>query len=384
MVHTGHGVPAPCLLNALSITGLRRLQSTRADWAIVVAQHLPESPELTAELSVKDALAGGVLDLHALQRLGAHAFRRHRQSARYAAAVAGHVQLGHLGDAVLQQARVELERLELAPATITRVLGLLRRLARAWAAEAGQEPHVTSRPTRASSKTTEPHQVPLWTPKQIAQLLAATLDRGVRVAVGLAVGCGLAPGEVRHVHVEDLDLQRHLVAVRNKHARVMPMPPWVEDLIRDHLSAWQGHGAPQSPWLLPAPRDPRRARGDLSGPLRAAQQHAGLGDLPRISMRILRRTWQWAALHAGLPRAAMRGSWSMAHGGAPPPWWPQLVRHARKDWRTLTGLDPRRFPRDGTMTRTRDGLLPAWIVEARRARPTIPPPLPASAAQSVD
>ena len=68
----------------------------------------------------------------------------------------------------------------------------------------------------------------------------------------------------------------------------------------------------------------------------------------------------------------------MAHGGAPPPWWPQLVRHARKDWRTLCGLPPVRFPRDIVMVPTRDGLLPAGIAEARRARPTSTPPVPSS------
>jgi hypothetical protein len=95
-------------------------------------------------------------------------------------------------------------------------------------------------------------------------------------------------------------------------------------------------------------------------------------------MRVLRRSFQWAALHAGLPRAAVRGTWSMVPGGAPPPWWPQLQRLARKDWKTLVGLDAEHFPREVTMERTRIGLLPSAVAEARRARPTSPPPVPAS------
>ena len=374
--------PPPCLTNPLSVRGLRRLQRDHADWAVLVARSLPEPPSFTADLTVMAALSAGVLDWDALQRFGQHTFRRHRQAASHAVeAVSAKLKLSEITDDALQITRGKLEHQGLAPESITRAITILRKLARAWAAEVGREPRVTSRPTHASPQAAKPVSRPLWTPQQVSQLLAALRDRGVRVAVALAVGCGLQPGEVLHVAQVDVDLRKHLLAVhgadRSKPPRLMVLAPWCEDVIKDHVAHWTG---PPSPWLLPSPRDAHRPRGDVGGALQTAQRAVPrLDTMPPVTLRTLRRTWVSVALHGGLPDEVARGTWKLHMNGALPPWWPRLQRIARRDWTTLCGLDPDRWPPPSKLVQTRWGLLPADIAEARRAVPTEPPALPPSA-----
>lgn len=380
-------VPLPanpdCLSDPLSIVGLRKLQADRSDWAVVLAQHLPDPPALAADPTVHAALAAGVTQLDALQRLGAPAVRRHRQSCHRAADIAADLKLSEITDASLQLVREGLQDQGIASDSITRSLTILRTLARAWAAESGCLPRVTSRPTKSHSSASKPTSRPLWTPEQVAELLAATRDRAVRVAVALAVGCGLQPGEVRHVLHADVDPQQHRLLVhgasRTSAPRVMPLANWVVDLIRDDMRHRQRSGCPPSPWLLPASRDARKPRADFTQALQVAQTRAKLQHLPPVSLRTLRRTFQWFAVHAGLPREAVRGTWTLGSDGAAPPWWPRLQRLLRRDWRTLCGLDQERWPwSGGEMVMTADGLLPEDIAGARRKIPQEPPPLPAS------
>ena len=374
--------PAPCLLDPLSVGGLRRLQRDHADWAVRVARHLPDGPDLATDPTVRDALSAGVLDFDALQRLGPHAFRRHRQAARHAVKAAGQLKLSQITDDALQVTRRKLECEGLAPESITRSLTLLRRLARLWAAEAGQEARVTSKPTRRTTNAREPGPRVVLSPEQVAQLLAALRDRGVRVAVALVVGCGLHPGEVLHLAQVDVDLRKHLLAVhgadRSKPPRLMVLAPWCEDVIKDHVAHWTG---PPSPWLLPSPRDRLRPRGDVSKLLQTGQRAVSeLASLPPVNLRTLRRTWVSVALHGGLPDEAARGTWKLGPNGALPPWWPRLRRLARGDWKTLCGLDRDRWPSScGDLVPTSHGLLPVEIAEARRPVPTEPPTLPPSA-----
>jgi integrase len=213
-------------------------------------------------------------------------------------------------------------------------------------------------------------------------------DHGARVAVALAVGCGLLPCEILAVAVVDLDLKKHVIIVhgldRSDAPRVMPLAPWVEDLLRDYIATYARQGRPQSPWLFPGPRDPRRPRGDFGRLLQSAHKRAGAGldHHPPATLRDLRRTSQWAILRAGLPAEAVRGTWSMQRGEWPP-WWPALQRLVRQDWTTLTGLDRERWPRGcASFVRSSAGLLPADVAEARRKLHKEPPPLPASSAAS--
>lgn len=160
----------------------------------------------------------------------------------------------------------------------------------------------------------------------------------------------------------------------------MPMPGWVEDLISHYLDAWSRSGRPTSPWLLPSARAPRRPRRDFGRLLQVAQRAAGLASMPPVTLLTLRRTYQWFALHAGLPTETARGSWTVSPDGTLPSWWPSLQRFTRREWRTLCGLDPARWPPPTTMVATRRGLVPAELADARRRVPLAPPPLPASVA----
>ena len=381
----------PCLLDPLSVHGLRRLQREQPDrWAITLASYMPDPPVLTAKITVKSALKKGSLDWDAMQKLGASAFRRHRQSCARAVQVAGRIKLGDIDDIALKEVRGKLVRKRIANESTSRVLTILRKLARALAEEMGTTALVTSRPTRtvAAALFVKAPKRPLWSPEEIRRLLAMTRDRGARVAAALAVGCGLLPGEVLHVAMADLDLRKHLLVVHGEDhttpPRVMPVPPWVEDLVRDYIAAYARQGRPQSAWLFPAPRDPRRPRGDFTRLLQGA--HAGTGGLghhPPVSLTTLRRSFQWAALHAGLPRECVRGSWRLQDGGGFPPWWPKLQKLVRVEWKLLTGLDGERWPRGCTsFVRSYSGLLPSDVVEARRRLLQEPPMLPASVAAS--
>ena len=378
-----------CLTDPLSVHGLRKLQRDQPDrWAITLGSYLPDPPTLTADMAVRWALMRGTLDWDAMQKLGAAAFRRHRQSCARAVQVAGTVKLGEITDDVLREVRGKLVRKQVASESISRTLTILRKLARTYAEETGSKVLVTSRPTRvvASRVFVRPTKRPLWSPEEIARLLAMTRDRGARVAVALAVGCGMGPGEVLHVAVGDLDLKKHLVVVhgedRSDAARVMPLPPWVEDLVRDYIAGYGRQGRAESPWLFPATRDPRGPRGDFSRLLQAAHKRAGgLDQHPPVTLLAVRRTFQWACLRGGLPRECVRGTWSIESGGDFPPWWPKLRKLVRVEWKTLTGLDRERWPRGCTsFVRTVAGLLPSDLVEARRRMLREPPPLPPSAA----
>ena len=378
-------IPA-CLLDPLSVVGLRRLQREQPDrWAIIVADHLPDLPVLTGEMTVGVALKGAALDWQAMQRLGPSAFRRHRQSCAQAAKFAGKLKLGEINDAVLLEIRGKLVRKGIASESTSRTLTVLRKLARSYADETGTEVAVTSRPTKvvAARAFVPATSRPLWSPEEVGRLLAVLRDRGARVAVALAVGCGLLPGEILHIALGDLDLRKHLLVVhgadRSDPPRVMPLAPWVEDLLRDYIQHHARQGRRQSAWLFPAPRDARQQRGDFTRLLQSA--HKGTGGLdhhPAVSLRDLRRTYQWVVLRAGLARECVRGSWSMT-SGAWPPWWPALQRLVRRDWTTLTGLDGERWPRGCTaFVRSYAGLLPSDVVAARRALLREPPALPPS------
>ena len=377
-----------CLLDPLSVVGLRRLQREEPrEWALTVGDSLPDLPCLAPDMTVRTALRAGVLDWSGMQRLGPSAFRRHRQSCARAVQVAGKLKLGDIDDAVLLEIRGALVRKRVAAESTSRTLTILRKLARALAEETGTEPTVTSRPTKivASKVFVKATKRPMWSPEEVARLLAVLRDRGARAAVALAVGCGLQPVEVLHVAVVDINSKKHVIIVhgvdRSDAPRVMPLAPWVEDLLKDYIAAYGRQGRPQSPWLFPAPRDARQSRGDFTGLLQAAHARAcGLDHHPAVSLRDLRRTFQWVILRAGLPREAVRGTWSMGPGEWPP-WWPRLPKLVRRDWTTLTGLDRVRWPRGcAGFVRTSGGLLPADVAEAARKLHREPPPLPASSA----
>ena len=377
-----------CLLDPLSVGGLRRLQREQPDrWAIIVADHLPDLPTLAPEMSVGTALRGAVLDWDAMQRLGPSAFRRHRQSCAAAAKVADRLKLGEITDEKLLEVRGKLVRQRVAAEGTSRSLTILRKLARSYAEETGSEPTVTSRPTRvvAARAFVKAPKRPLWSPEEVSRLLAVLRDRGARVAVALAVGCGLQPGEVLHIALGDLDLRKHIVVVhgvdRSDPPRVMPLAPWAEDLLRDYIAACGRQGRPQSPWLFPAPRDPGQPRGDFGRVLQSAHKRASaLKRHPPATLIALRRTFQWFALHGGLPRECVRGTWSMQPGEWPT-WWPGLQKLIRRDWSTLTGLDRERYPRGCSgFVRSYGGLIPKDVAAARRALLQEPPPLPPSVA----
>lgn len=372
-----------CLRDPLSIAGLRKLQREQPDWAAVVGDHLPEPPELVPTMTTRAALKVGVLDWNALRRLGANGYRRHRQACGLAAKIAGAMKLGQITDAELKQVAVGLGRRKIAPESASRALTVLRALARALAEETGGEPQVTSRPARRPpGRRTRRRRAkrPLWSPEEVAALLAALRDRAARVAVALAVGCGLMSGEVLHLALADLDLKKRVVLVhgadRSKRARVMPLPAWVVDLIQDYL----GLRRLRSSWLLPSSRDPRKPRGDFNRLLQAAQRRAGgLHHHPPVTMRDLRRSFQAVVIRGGLPSEAVRGTWVIPTGGSFPSWWPRLQRLVRVEWKTLCGLDRGRWPRSArSFVKSYGRLVPEDVADVRRLRLREPPPLPAS------
>ena len=376
---TTSGVPK-CLSEPLSVAGLKRLQQDRPrDWRTIVEDHLPPLFTLAPDTSVSAALEAGVLDRDALRTRSTDSFRQHRTAAALASRLCRKLRIDEIDDDALQDLRRRQESIGHSSDRITRTLGVLRRLHTFWAAEVGQAPSVTSTPTRSTSKAPKPVSRPVWSPSEVHRLLACLRDRGARVAIGLAVGCGLTPGEVEAVRYQDLQ-QRRIVVFgedRSRPPRVMPTPPWLEAIVADHVQYWRQAGRPETTWLLPSPRDPRRARRGYSRLLQSAQRRTeGLGHLPPATLRDLRRTWQWVAIHAGMPDEAVRGTWKI-EAGSYPAWYPRLQQLCRVEW-TYLGLDPERFPRCANFVRSGGALVPADMAEARRTLLREPPPLPHS------
>ena len=371
-----------CLRDPLSVAGLKRLQSDRPrDWHVVVGHHLPPVFVLAADTGVSAALEVGVLDREALRTRSPDGFRQHRAAAALASRLAGKLRIDEIDDDALQNLRRRQESIGHSSDRITRTLGVLRRLHAHWAAEVGLQSLSPLRPTHSAQKAPTPISRPLWTPAEVHRLLAVLRDRGARVAVGLAVGCGLTAGEIEAVQYADL--QKHRVLVfgtdRTNSPRVMPTPSWLEALIADHVQHWRRAGRPVTPWLLPSPRDPRRPRRGYSRLLQSAQQRTeGLDHLPPATLRDLRRTWQWFTIHGGLPEGVVRGTWRV-EAGSYPTWYPRLQQLVRVEWTHLR-LDPERFPRCANFVRSGGALVPSDLAEARRKLAQEPPPLPAACA----
>ena len=95
-------------------------------------------------------------------------------------------------------------------------------------------------------------RVEVWTPDQFKAILEA-LPPEAQLIVLFGGTCGLRQGEIFGVRVQDLDLERGVITVReqitaldykptpaltkNRRTRSIPLPPFVADLLREHLTA---------------------------------------------------------------------------------------------------------------------------------------------------
>jgi len=99
-----------------------------------------------------------------------------------------------------------------------------------------------------------PKRLPLvWTPKEVAQLIAAAPESRTRVQIQLGYATGLRLFEICQLRKGDLDRDHRTVWVRggkgNKD-RAAVYSPTLEAIMDDYLPA-----APPSIWVFPAPND---------------------------------------------------------------------------------------------------------------------------------
>lgn len=270
--------------------------------------------------------------------------KRYRASARRLVERVGGVRMEQVDDRLLE--RLGREWVEgpkrLAAETARRDLALLRRLAIRWAWACCRQPAVQERPRgpRRRQGGRAPRSVP--TPEQVVRLLGL-LDSTHLVGAALAGGAGLSESEILRLRVRDLDLRRRIVTVRSGRTRgrpgsrvlrLEPIAAWACALLEAKLD-WIA-GADPRQLIFPNRRDPTRPRSDLNRGFAAASQ--GLdGDGPGVTLGGLRRLWQAVMRQCGVPRAALRQSyslrWSRRRGERPP--WLGRQRRLLESWTHL-------------------------------------------------
>ena len=301
---TGRQPELPCLRDATSIHGLSELIASGPDWQRMLKQAFRQRPPLSEHSTVADVLRQD--HVRRLCRGGRGSIKRNRSVARHV--------VGWWGDArpagwTNAQLRRELQRyLEAhehrSNEQIRRETNLMRRVVYCLQAEVFDEPRVSRRGPvdreRAGAKASRP-MPPL---EDLAEVMEYGGEEGtpqsrqriraVQVALVLALASGLRTSELLALRARDLDLHRGSLKARGE---AQALPPWAVAQLRLI--------APRSGPMFPSPRDPRRARSDLSRLLRRACKRAAVTP---FTLRDVRRVWQREGRSVGLPRATVRGS----------------------------------------------------------------------------
>ena len=245
----------------------------------------------------------------------------------------------------------------LSTSMISRVLTLLRETADRWAGAGAIPSRVTRRPAGSLSRVgrRRPRRPP--SPTELAALLGVNSD-DTTLALVLAGGAGLRPGEMLGLRTSDIECRRGRIPVRGGSVPGRPGVPqtrhvqpaaWVWPILAELVPA----GSPDG-WLFPG-ADPRHPRRRLDKLMRTACKRAFGAGGQRFTLMDVRRLWQRAARRKRLPRAVVRGSWTEARS----PRWRGRVQQGlgelSREWRrldTLPGLPagrsgrvPRRAPR---------------------------------------
>lgn len=356
--------PAPpaltCLTDPLATSGLRTLfRQRRAGMHFKLKGGLQPLPLLTSDPSVGEALRGGLIQRALLDRKAPlNTLQSHRFVARHAARLAGDYALAELDDAALREVRRRLVAEGRASSTQTKVVSLLRRLHRSWAAANSVAPQVTSRPDRVRRNCPRPSVRSLWLLPQVQALLGAVRDRGVRAVVGLVVGGGLSPQAALSVVVAGLAQDYWTVQTRGPAGwQAVQLPGWARTLLLDYLRHRDGDSGP---YLFPSRLNPAQPRGEVNRALQRAQTASPhLRGIPPVSLQVLQRSYGWWRYYAQARRTA------------------EQVQQAQRQWRVLTSPG-KRFPdQPEPVQRLWAGRwLPGEAVTQLRKQKLVPPPLP--------
>ncbi len=366
-----------CLADPLATAGLARLYRERGKAATSrLLDALPELMSLTTDPTVEELLRGGLVQRELLRRaapLGT--IKAHRHAARHVVRCAGEQLASEVDDCLVDQVRTRLASEGMASSTRTRVLSLLRKLHRLWAAANSVPAQVSARPRPRPTIKPAPAVLAAWRLHEVALLLEQTTDLGLRAIVALVVGAGLHPQEVLRLQVNAIDQRGRQVRVQGRKGwRKMPLPPWTTALLVAYLRARTG---PRSRWVFPGRSNPARPRQEVNRALQRVQNcSSDLQRLQPVSLQVLRRTWAWWSWYAGLPQVHRTGLWSLGASGEVPPSWKGLIA-ALGAWQIMT-QPSRRHPRqpEPCLRRWNGQWLPGEEVTRRRMVGKVPPPLP--------
>lgn len=156
---------------------------------------------------------------------------------------------------------------------------------------------------------------PSLTDGQYRQMLeaAASIDWRFEVALVLAHETGHRIGSIRNLRWSDLEVREGWVRWREENDKV----EWehLTPLTPDALSALRRAGSRRTDaedgWVFPSPTDPGRpcSRNIMRDWWNAAQEAAGLGELPRLGWHSLRRKFANDLRHVPLKDLAALGGW---------------------------------------------------------------------------
>lgn len=347
----------PAAHDPTSVHGLAAFARAHpVDWDAQIRCALGKLPEDLRSLTI-----GAALRTELAQQLiprsprDLNRVRGYRASARRLLDAAGHELMLDVDDALLE---VIEERLVLchttcrsaevgqflAPDAVSRDVGLLHKLAVQWAYAAQIDPLVSG-PRRKRGKPAEKQQeLLLCHPPSIhefGELLVAS-DPALRAAMGLAVGGGLGHSQILNLQFEQIDAEDRSVQLRARgsaglrgEVRLVWLPGWAWDLLQPvllGLTRAVARRREDSWWMADIDDRQRktvgqvflgrgaasRGRTDFNQPVKRACEAAFGPSGARYTMSDLHTLWMAVARARGLPRAVVRGSWSMPLNGTPP------------------------------------------------------------------
>ena len=319
----------PAATDSTSVIGLRAFARVRpGDWHVLVSDATPQAPDDLSDLTVAETLGSELADQLRPRHAGdLDRVLRYRGCARRLVEAVGTMPMAKINDDMLVLALKMLTDSVFSPtskvyasSTARRTLSLLRHIATRWARAAGRTPAVS--PGRAApirgAHTAGPmgrrRPRPVPTVEQVFHLLMVA-DEDLRAAIALAAGAGLRHGEVRGLHVDQVDPRARAVVLPARGSARPPsayrmawLPSWAWDLLAPLYSFRAEYSRSGGGWLFPGPLR-GGCRSDFGRPLAAACGRAFGPGGPTFTMSALRRFWQAAARASGLPRAVVRQSW---------------------------------------------------------------------------
>ena len=315
-----------------SMRGLSRLRRSYPDHWHLIVWRLTRLTEPGPPSTVSDVLLSRCFTDQGMPRRADDfgRLKRYRASARRLVERVGGTRIHRVDDAFLERkGRQWVNGPDaLAAETARRDLALLRRLAVRWAWACGQQPIVRENPSgpRRRQGTRAPRSTP--GPDEVGAVLEV-LDSTHLVGAAFAGGAGLGESEILGLRVRDLDLRRRMVTVRTGRTRGRPGS---RVLRREPIAAWACailgaeltwiDGADPDQLIFPNRRAPTRPRSDLNRGFAVASRRTD-DSAPPVTLGSLRRLWQAVMRQGGVPRAALRQSYSLRwakRGSKRPPW----------------------------------------------------------------